>query len=293
MEQQNREYDNEINLYDFWKVIAKRKKLIIGLFIVIVVSTAIVSLFMPKVYRGEINLSVMDNSASLNIDINNRNILIVKRAEDAKEIAKEIIDIMGSIDNGKKKLILPKTYISVKSVKLRALKEAKNKIVATIDAKSTDDIPVVISELVDFLNNMEFMKASLKEEREILTQRSIELSNILKTAPDLLVAYNKLIREGKLTTFGFNPIELNKRIVDIKIEKLAVEQALSSLKNGSIQIMTPPYISNKPVSPKILQNVFVAGIISLLLGVFLAILIEYIGNIKNKKSKPADNSLTD
>jgi capsular polysaccharide biosynthesis protein len=293
MEQQNREYDNEINLYDFWKVIAKRKKLIIGLFIVIVVSTAIVSLFMPKVYRGEINLSVMDNSASLNIDINNRNILIVKRAEDAKEIAKEIIDIMGSIDNGKKKLILPKTYISVKSVKLRALKEAKNKIVATIDAKSTDDIPVVISELVDFLNNMEFMKASLKEEREILTQRSIELSNILKTAPDLLVAYNKLIREGKLTTFGFNPIELNKRIVDIKIEKLAVEQALSSLKNGRIQIMTPPYISNKPVSPKILQNVFVAGIISLLLGVFLAILIEYIGNIKNKKSKPADNSLTD
>jgi Uncharacterized protein involved in exopolysaccharide biosynthesis len=285
MEQQNRECHDEINLYDFWKVIAKRKILIIGLFIVIVVSTAIVSLFMPKVYRGEVNLSVMDNSASSNIG----NILIVKRAEEAKEI----IDIMGSIDNGKKKLILPKTYISVKSVKLRALKEAKNKIVATIDAKSTDDIPVAMSELVDFLNNMEIMKASLKEEREILTQKSIESANILKTAPDLLVAYNKLIREGKLTTVGFNPIELNKKIADIRIEKLAVEQALSRLKDGRIQIMTPPYISNRPVSPKMTMNVILAGIISLLLGVFLAVFIEYIGNIKNKKSKPADNSLID
>jgi hypothetical protein len=242
---------------------------------------------MPKVYRGEVNLSVIDNMS--NIGINNRDILIVKHTEEAKEI----MDIIGSIDDGKKKLILPKTYISVKSIKLRALKEAKNKIVATIDAKSTDAISVAISELVDFLNNIESVKASLKEEREILTQRSIELANILKTAPDLLVAYNKLIREGKLTIVGFNPIELNKRIADIKIEKIAVEQALSRLKDGRIQIMTPPYISNKPVSPKILQNIFVAGILSLFIGIALVFLIEYIGNIKNKKSKPADNSLTD
>ena len=268
--------EEEVNLYDCWKVIVKRKILIIGLFIVIVGSTAIGSFLMPKVYRGEVNLSVIDNSVSSNIDI-----------------SKELVDIMGNIDSEKKKMILPKTYISVKSVKLRALKEAKNKIVATMDVKSTDAISVAISELVDFLNNIESVKASLKEEREILTQRSIELSNILKTAPDLLVAYNKLIREGKLTIVGFNPIELNKRIADIKIEKIAVEQALSRLKDGRIQIMTPPYISNKPVSPKILQNIFVAGILSLFIGIALVFLIEYIGNIKNKKSKPADNSLTD
>ena len=276
MEQRNREYDDEINLYDLWKVIVKRKKLIIGLFIVIVVSTAIVSFLMPKVYRGEVNLSVIDNSVSSNIDI-----------------SKELVDIMGNIDSEKKKMILPKTYISVKSVKLRALKEAKNKIVATMDVKSTDAISVAISELVDFLNNIESVKASLKEEREILTQRSIELSNILKTAPDLLVAYNKLIRGGKLTIVGFNPIELNKRIADIKIEKIAVEQALSRLKDGRIQIITPPYISNKPISPKILLNVVVAGILSLLLGIFLAAFIEFIGNIKNEKSKQVDKSLAD
>ena len=58
MEQQNREYDDEINLYDFWKIIAKRKILIIGLFIVIVVSTAIASFRMPDIYRGEAGLVI-------------------------------------------------------------------------------------------------------------------------------------------------------------------------------------------------------------------------------------------
>jgi Uncharacterized protein involved in exopolysaccharide biosynthesis len=280
MEQQNKECNDEINLYEYWKVIAKRKIIIIGLFIVFVVVMAIISFLMPKVYRGEVNLSVIDNSASLNIGINNRDILAVKRAEEAKEI----IDIVGGIDNEKKKTILPQTYISVKSVKLGVLKEAKNKIVATIDAKSTDAIPIAISELIAFLNNMEIVKANVKEEREILTQRSIELTNILKTAPDLLVAYNKLIREGKLTTIGFNPIELSRRISDIKQEKIIVDQALSKLKDGRIQIITLPYISSKPVSPNILQNVFVAGILSLFIGIALAFLIEYIEKIKKTRS---------
>jgi uncharacterized protein involved in exopolysaccharide biosynthesis len=280
MEQQNKECNDEINLYEYWKVIAKRKILIIGLFIVIIVSTAIGSSLMPKVYRGEVNLSVIDNSASLNIGINNRDILAVKRAEEAKEI----IDIVGGIDNEKKKTILPQTYISVKSVKLSALKNAKNKIVATIDAKSTDAISIAISELVAFLNNMEMVKANVKEEREILTQRSIELTNILKTVPDLLVAYNKLIREGKLTAIGFNPIELSKKIADIKQEEIIVDKALSKLKDGRIQIITPPYISSKPVSPKILQNIFVAGILSLFIGIALAFLIEYIEKIKKTRS---------
>ena len=52
MEQQNKEDYDEINLYDLWNGIAKRKMLIIGLFIVIVGSTAIGNFMMPNIYRG-------------------------------------------------------------------------------------------------------------------------------------------------------------------------------------------------------------------------------------------------
>jgi uncharacterized protein involved in exopolysaccharide biosynthesis len=280
MEQQNKEYCDEIYIYDLWKVIVKRRIVIIGLFLTIVISTAIVSLFMPKIYRGEVKLSVIDNNTLPTSDINGRNILIIKSAEDAKEI----IDIMGSIDDEKKKIVLPQTYASVTSISLKPLGDAKNKIVATIDAKSTESILVAISGLVDFLNNMENVKANLKAEKEVLVQRFVELSNIQKTGQDLLVAYNKLIREGKITAIGFNPLELSKNLVDIKNEKLLVEQALSRLKNGRIQIITLPDIFTKPVSPKISQNVFVAGILSLFFGIALAFLIEYIEKIKNTRS---------
>ena len=62
MEQQNREYNDEINLYDFWKVIVKRKMLIIWLFIVVVGLTAIGSFLMPDIYRGQACLLVIVHS---------------------------------------------------------------------------------------------------------------------------------------------------------------------------------------------------------------------------------------
>lgn len=270
MEQQNRASDDEIDLYDLWKVIVKRKRLIIGLFAMIVISTTIVSLFMPKIYRGEVNLSIIDSSASLNAG--DKNIMLTKPAEGANEI----IDLMGRIDDGKKELILPKTYQSVESVKLRALKNVTYKISATIEAENTDDIPVAAAELVDFLNNIDSVKANINEEREILTQRSIEMENLLKAAPNLIISYNKILAEGKLLPMGFNPIDLSKRIADLKIEKLTVAQALSRLKNGRIQMTTPPYISSKPVSPKITKNIMLASMIGILMGIILAFLIEHI-----------------
>jgi capsular polysaccharide biosynthesis protein len=264
MEQQNREYDDEINLYDFWKIIAKRKILIIGLFIVIVVSTAIASFRMPDIYRGEAGLVIILNSE------------IIK--------AKEITDLIGNIDREKQLSIVPKTCNSVNNIKLNAMRDSKNKMVVIVDAKKIDDIPKALSEIVVYLNNMDIIKSAVSRDKAILLKQSTELSDLIKSSPDLLTTYNKLFSAGKLTTVGFNPIEINKKIVETKIELLGIEQQLSRLNKGGIEIAAQLYISNKPVSPKILRNVVAAGICSLLLGVFLAIFIEYIGNIKNKKS---------
>lgn len=268
MEQQNREYADEINLYDFWKVIVKRKKLISGLFIVFVVSTAIGSFLMPDIYRGEAGLLVVLKSEVIT--------------------AKEITDLIGRIDREKQLRMVPKSYPNVTNIKFSAIKDSKqdskNKFVVTIDAKKIDDIPKALSEVVVYLNNIDIIKSTVSRDKEMLLKQSAELSDIIKSSQDLLSTYNKLFRTGKISTIGFNPIDVNKKIIDIKIELLTVEQQLSRLNNGGIEIAAQPYISNHPVSPKKLLNVVVAGIFSLLLGVFLAVFIEYIGNIKNKKS---------
>jgi capsular polysaccharide biosynthesis protein len=272
MEQRNREYDDEINLYDYWKVIVKRRIIIIGLFIVIVVSTAIVSFRMPDIYRGEAGLTVIKSDVIT---------------------AKEITDLIGKIDSEKQLRMVPKSYPNVTNIKFKAIKDSKDKIVVSIDAKRIDDIPKALSEVINYLNNIDIIKSTVSRNKEILLRQSAELSELIKSSPDLLATYHKLFSAGKLSTMGFNPVEVNKKIVDIKLELLGVEQYLSRLNNGGIEIAAQPYISNRPVSPKILRNVVVAGIVSLLLGIFLAVVIEYIGNIKNRKSKPDGNSLTD
>jgi capsular polysaccharide biosynthesis protein len=264
MEQQNREYNDEINLYDLWKVIAKRKMLIIWLFIVVVVSTAIGSFLMPDIYRGEACLLVIINSE------------IIK--------AKEITDFIGKIDREKQLSLVPKSYPNLTNIKLNAIKDSKNKIIVTIDARKIDDIPRALLEVVAYLNNIDIIKSQVSRDKAILLKQLAELSDLIKSSPDLLATYNKLFSAGKLTTVGFNPVEVNKKIIDIKVDLLAVEHQLSRLNNGGVEIATQPYISNKPISPKRLLNIVAAGIFSLVLGVFLAIFIEYIGNIKNKKS---------
>jgi capsular polysaccharide biosynthesis protein len=271
MEKQNEEYDDEINLYDLWKAIAKRKMLIIGLFIVIVGLTAIYSFMMPNIYRGEalltVNLFNLDNLKTGVID------------------AKEITDSIGSVDKGKRLKIVPKSYSNVKNIKLDALKNSKDKIRVTIDAKKIDDIPGALSEVVGYLNNMDIIKTTVSREKSKLIMQSSELSDLIKSSPDLLATYRKLFEAGKLSTMGFNPVDVGKRIIDIKAELLDIDQKISRLNDGGIEIAAQPYISDKPVSPKILRNVTLAGIISLFVGIFLALFIEYISNVKNRNNK--------
>jgi capsular polysaccharide biosynthesis protein len=268
MEQQNKEYIDDISLYDFGKVIAKRKILILGLFIIIVGLTTIISFLMPDIYRGETGL------------------LVVLNAEEIK--GKEITDLIGNVDREKRSIILPKLYSHVRDLKFKALKDSKNKIIVTIDAGKMDDIPKALLEVMQYLNNMDIVKSETKREKDVLVKKSAELSEIIKSSQDLLSTYHSLFSAGKISTIGFNPIDFNKKIIDIKIELLTVEQQLSRLNNGGLEIAAQPYIPNHPVSPKILLNVIWAGIFSLLFGVFLAFFMEYkekikkIGNINSR-----------
>lgn len=276
MEKQNEEYDDEINLYDLWKVIAKRKMLIFGLFIVIVGLTAIYSFMMPNIYRGEalltVNLFNLDNLKTGVID------------------AKEITDSIGSVDQGKRLKMVPKSYSNVKNIKLDAIKNSKDKIRVTIDAKKIDDIPRALSEVLGYLNNMDIIKTTVSREKAKLIMQSAELSDLIKSSPDLLATYRKLFEAGKLSTMGFNPVDVGKRIIDIKAELLDIDQKISRLNDGGIEIAAQPYISDKPVSPKILRNVILAGMISLFVGIFLVLFIEYIGNVKSRSNKPFGKS---
>ena len=284
MEKQNEEYDDEINLYDLWKVIAKRKILIIGLLIVIVGLTAIRSFMMPNIYRGEaillINLDHINNHDKQINNLDKQTNNLESRVIDAQEITA----MLGNIDKAVLLRMVPKLYSNVTQIKMNAIKNSQDKIKVTIESKKIDDIPRALSEVLGYLNNMEIIKSTVSREKAKLIMQSAELSHLIKSSPDLLVTYRKMFEAGKITTMGFNPVEASRMIVQMKVDLLEIDQKISRLNNGGVEIATQLNISDNPVSPTILRNIIFAGIISLLLGILLALFIEYIGNVKNRNS---------
>lgn len=265
MEQLNRANEDEINPYDLWLVILKRKTLIIGLFLIVVISVTILSFRMPKIYRGDVILKIPQfEIASSNIS------------------SRDLIDFIGKIDEERKAELLPKAAVSITDIKFNAFKDAKDKIEVIIESKDKDTILIAISELIDYSNSIDLMKLNLKEEQEKLLKRATELSSVLDASKELLINYRQLLKAGKLIPVGFNPIELNKRISDISLEKQMTEQSLQRI-NGGVRIARQVQINKDPVKPRIKRNVALSGITSLFLGILLAFFLEFFEKIKNRE----------
>jgi hypothetical protein len=265
MEQLNGTNEEDINLYDLWLVILKRKKLIIGLFLIVVISVASISLLMPKIYRGDTVLRIPQfEIASSNIS------------------ARDLLDLIGQIDKERKANLLPKTSIFITDIKFNAFKDSKDKLEVVIESKDKDAILIAISELINYTNTIDLVRSTVKEEQEKLLKRTTELSSVLDASKELLTTYGQLLKAGKLVPVGFNPIELNKRISDISLEKQMTEQSLQRL-SGGVRIARQVDITNAPVKPRIKMNVVLSGIISFFLGILLSFFLEFLEKIKNRE----------
>ncbi len=131
-------------------MIVKRKTLIIGLFLVAVLASAVISLLTPKIYRGEVVLKLP-----------------------AKELtAKELLGVIGKIDAEKIKKFLPTTQHLITDIKLTALKDSTDKLQLIIESKNANDIPAAMTEFAAYLNNFSIINRAVEEERQRLLKQS-------------------------------------------------------------------------------------------------------------------------
>lgn len=283
MNTQNKEhsaYEDEINLMDYIQVIRKRKWLIILGTLICMIVAAIISLLMPKIYRGEATFNTAKEIITV-FGERGKEIIIVKEIITAKEM----VSFIGKLDKEKLKQVLPKTYHSINSIQLNPLRDSADKFQLIIEAERVDDIPIAISGFVEYIDNNPLIRHSVEEAKERLLKQIEELSRFIESSKELVKAYDNLIKTGRLILVGFNPIELNKRISDIKIEKLQVEQTLKRLKG--IEMVAQPYISSKPIKPKVKKNIVIAGLVSLFAGIFLAFFMEFLEKNKANLGKPS------
>ncbi|MBF0557961.1 MAG: hypothetical protein HQL08_04185 [Nitrospirae bacterium] len=261
-----------IDLYDYWKVIVKRKTLIISIFLIAVISTAIISQLMPKVYKGTYIVKVPTKDSSLKE---------LPMKEEVKGFnIDEVFGIIGKLDRESLKNILPKTGHLAAAIKVVAMAGSTDKIQLLIDACRADDVPLIASEFAEYLNNSYLIKNYVEQEKKMLTERSEELSVVIQNSAEMVKTYERLFKNGSLTAFGINPVEVNKSMSDLKHDKIMIDRALRDLK-GAV-IVGQPYVAAAAMSPKKLMAL--AAVCSLFFGILLAFIMEHKMNLKGRIS---------
>ncbi len=221
-------FEDDVNLYDLWRRVVKKRKIVIGLFIMAIVFSTVLSLLLPRVYRGEVILKV--------------------NIKDSISSPKELIDLFGKIDRERIKRIFAKNHETVRKVMMSEIKGSADKLKVTIDSRNPDSIQDSLIEIAEYMNNSPETKFLTDLSRERLTKQLEEISQVILQSEVLVRGLEKMLKEGRLLPVGFNPIDLSRKVSDLRMEKLYIEQTLTNLK--AIKIIEPPFISREACKSK-------------------------------------------
>ncbi|MBU2055196.1 MAG: hypothetical protein KKC25_09505 [Proteobacteria bacterium] len=278
--------DDEINLYDYWKVLVKRKKILIGIFLVPLVIVTIVSLSLPRYYRGEGEIS---NPALP---------------------APNIVRLIGSIDDAQKVKIFANNSGAIKSVSISIPKKSTDKINILVDAKTADIMPQAFKDIFNYINNLHEIKeeiARIQAETDLKTERLIEetdfqIKRLIETMKANLVFLNQItemMKKRQMPFVSVNPADLIKKDIDLSLEIMRLQRAKTDMmmkKAQNVKVtagtLGPPSITKQPTNSRIKQIIMITGLLSLFAGIFVVFFLEYINRMKAREkwgTAPHDN----
>lgn len=255
--------EDEINLLDIWKVIVKRRNLIISIASVSAIVALVVSLLLPKVYEGE---AVVNLPKSGGTTISGGTII-------SSVETKAIIDLFlkelkkgnatGGIDDG-----LAKKIDDVKVEQITGT-DFQLKMIVRICGEPQRAYEVFNS-LIVYLNGNEYVKRRLAIEKATIESNITETKNAIANA--MRTREKSLALMAKWSPISFNPVDLDIRISELNTKVIGFENSLSLLK--SFEYVSGPYVYKNKVKPKVALNTVIAGIIGIFAGLILSFVLE-------------------
>lgn len=240
---------DEVNLFNYWKVIFKRRRLLLGVFLAVSIGTLVVNLLMPKVYRGEYMVYMASHDYA------------------------NLLERINSNDKNRLKDILPRTYLLIDEVELTPFPDTilyKLKII--IDARDTGNIGLIKDELFECLISFPSYKKSVALKVERLQKELSELSRGIAYTEEILKTYNELLKGEKQVPAVFNPVELHNGMAELIRRKVLTEQWLQNY--SPLEVVTEE-IHSHPVRPVIKRNVLLSALAGILAGIFFAFIAEF------------------
>jgi|GEM_PF-3368802 len=261
--------DEEINLYDYWKVVVKRKKILIGIFLIPLVIVAIVSLSLPRYYRGEIEINYRVSPVSL----------VSPLSPVSPILPANIGDLVGNIDDAKKVEIFTNYAEAIRGASVLLAKKSTDKLNIVVEAKTADIIPQAFNDIFNYISNIPEIKkevARIKEETDLKINKLIEAKKVNLL---FLNQITDMMKKRQITVISINPSDLINKDATLSLEIMTLQRA-----NVEVGTLGPfSVISKQPSSSQIKKWIIITCLLSFLTGIFAVFFLEYIDRIKARE----------
>jgi len=266
--------EDEIDLYELFLVVRKRLRLIMGLFMAAVVVAAVVSFLMPPVY-----------SASFIIRMPGLSVKSAEPVISTTEAEKLVQELDGLRQEGRSRELAQRLGVDSAAVdglveiQAKTPRRQKKFIEITVDVYEPSLIKDISSGILKHLNSNRYANERISLQRESLTHLKNEIEARISETEALKKAVVSQIKRDRIKDLGFNPIGLDKAIIDLRQKLKEVETEIKLLKG--FEFAVEPVVPQNPAKPKKKLIVAVSGITALFLGIFLAFFMEWLD--KNRK----------
>ncbi|MBA7465425.1 hypothetical protein ES707_00587 [subsurface metagenome] len=260
--------EKEVDLRDYLRMIKKRWKIILIIFLVFTITSGVVSFLLPKTYEsiamvriGRLRDNLLEEPATI-IEIFKTKVMLEKVAEE--------------IDT---------PHIHEKAEELAAKIKIKEKP-GLLEIKGRWETPEEAMRLVNGVTVV-----LLQRHEHIFEQGKLILEEYLASGKERLVKMEKEIDmlQKKIEELGatdsdakamvtrgyMESLERSRDRYELLQVELREKKMKESYETVSTELVISPTIPEKPIGPKKKQNVLIAGILSLFIGFVCAAVVEY------------------
>jgi hypothetical protein len=255
--------EQEINLYAYWKVLVKRRKVFIGIFLIPLVIITAVSLLEPRYYRSE--------STIINPVIP----------------PQTIVSLLGNFDDAKIVEVFVNAPGAIKSVGMSIPKQPNDRLNIILESNTVDLIPQAFQDLDHYIRTLREFREETSRKNEKIDLQLERLIEAKKLNLFFLDQITDQIKKRKIMFPAINPADLMKKDADLSLEIMNLQR--EKVITGTRGSFGPISITKLPTNSYILNRIISVGILSLFTGIFVVFfLLDYIDRMKALEKKTND-----
>ena len=277
----------EVDLRDYFRVMWRKKWIILGVFLVAVLAALLLSLRMPSQYEASASYQLTQAPAATGIKLSAPSSDLAVAMLSSRELLREAVEELGGADSPAGKvasLISSGLKVTAQKGNLLQLKLKgmlspdllRRSLVRVIELFTIRVREQLQGEIQDELLKIERRVKWLEAEQARLTQ---QIQALLEGNAQLKVGEFDATLEGFALRQELSSLYSRLTPIQRELDSLRLSQEelkdIANMDWEPLLTISPPYASTLPIGPNRAMNVAVAGVLGLFVGILLAFFIHY------------------